>query len=208
MRVAVRDAFVEFTAKFEGVIAWMYLDIKGLVTTAVGNLIDPVEMAAGLPFLHKDGTPATHEEIRSEWHEVKLHQEMRVRGGGAFRAVTTLHLSIEGIHAVVLSKLNANEEILRNRFTDYESWPADAQLGLLSMAWAMGPAFHYPRFIEAARAKDFKTCATECHMDDRGNPGLRPRNVANLVLFENAATAIAQGIDPEILHWPLDIANG
>ena len=64
MKQSVRDAFVDFTAALEGVVPWMYLDVKGLVTVAIGNLIDPVAAALSLPFVRKGTTTrATKGEI-------------------------------------------------------------------------------------------------------------------------------------------------
>jgi len=37
----------------------MYVDVKGLVTTGIGNLIDLLSAALELPFHHNDGTPVT-----------------------------------------------------------------------------------------------------------------------------------------------------
>ena len=41
MRPNVRDAFSDFNAPLEGVVEWMYLDVRGLVTVGVGNLLQP-----------------------------------------------------------------------------------------------------------------------------------------------------------------------
>ena len=47
----VRAAFLSFTTRLEGRVPYMYLDIKGLVTIGVGNLIDPVDLALQVTFL-------------------------------------------------------------------------------------------------------------------------------------------------------------
>src|SRR4029453_7562541 len=61
---SIRDGFLAFSRPLEGRVPWMYLDIKGLVTTGVGNLIDPVGLASKLPFVHKgDGSPASEVDI-------------------------------------------------------------------------------------------------------------------------------------------------
>lgn len=205
MRDAVRAAVRGFTDRFESTVPWMYLDVRGLVTVAIGNLIDPLPLAIGLPFLHGDGSPATREEIAAEWGRVKSFQSRASAGGGWFREVTTLHLAADGIARVFQSRLNLNEVYLRRRFAGYDAWPADAQLGVISMAWAEGPAFDFPRFEAAALKQDFSTCSLECHMADATNPGLRPRNLATAVLFANAAAVLASGDDPEVLHYPTQL---
>lgn len=204
MRQAVRDAFVSFTEGFEGKCSWLYLDVKGLVTTAIGNLVDPSAAAVGLPFRHPDGSPATREEILREWVYVKSRIDLALAGGGAFARITTLRLDDAGISQVVLGKLAQTEASLKGRFPDWEDWPADAQLGLLSMAWAAGAGIHFPKFQAAALKQDWTTCTTECHLDDTNNPGLRPRNAANVRLFQNSARVQAFGLDPSILYFPSD----
>ncbi len=207
MRPSVRCAFVAFTAKFEGVCAWMYLDVKGLVTTAIGNLIDPVSLALPLPFAHRDGTPAARDEIEVEWRAVKSLQRLSQCGGGVFANHTTLRLSPAVVERIVLAKLAQNESLLLRRFPSFGTWSADAQLGLLSMAWALGPAFRFPRFEAAVTALDFATASRECRMDETHNPGLHPRNVANAVLFANAAAALTGAQDRDALHYPAVLSS-
>ncbi len=201
MKDSVRDAFVPFTDKFEGTVNSMYLDVKGLVTVAIGNLIDPAPAALTLPFLHADGTPATRVQIAAEWHTVKADTSLAKKGWTAAKKVTRLHLDADGIKKVVQDKLFLNEYILKRRFPEFEQWPADAQLGLLSMAWACGANFNFPKFEAACKRQDFLTAAAECRMAEAGNPGLIPRNVANKILFTNAAKVLA-GISLQSLVYP------
>ena len=53
MQSAVRSAWRRFNEPLEGLTDWMYLDIKGLVTTGMGNLIDPVESALDQHFEYR-----------------------------------------------------------------------------------------------------------------------------------------------------------
>ena len=50
MFAAVQSSFPAFSGRFEGRVPYMYLDVLGLVTVGVGNLVDPVETAQALPF--------------------------------------------------------------------------------------------------------------------------------------------------------------
>ncbi len=203
MRTSVRRAFVPFTSVFEGVVAWPYLDIKGLVTIAIGNLIDPIETALGLPFVIGD-YQATQQEIADGWHEIKGRHELAQQGHLAARKFTKLRLTAEGIETLVYAKLDEMWAHLAKRFPAIEEWPADAQLGVLSMSWAMGPNFRFPAFEHAVNRLDFTEAVLTCGMDDRHNPGLTPRNAANRQLFANAADVIADGLDPDVLHYPDD----
>jgi GH24 family phage-related lysozyme (muramidase) len=180
--------FTRFTARFEGICPFMYLDVKGLVTTGIGNLIDPMGEAVGLPWVYKaDGAPAPKSEIMSEWEAVKLLQNLKTAGGMGFANHTLLQLTPAGIDQLVADRLAVDENYLKTRFADWSTWPADAQLATLSMAWAMGPAFNFPQWEAAARAKNWKACALQCHISTIGNPGVVPRNAANVTLFGLAA---------------------
>ncbi len=201
MRDSVRAAFVPFTAPIEGVVPFMYLDVKGLVTTAIGNLIDPIQYALPLPWM-VDGRPATRDEIANEWLAVKKMTAMKMMGGGVFRNVTKLRLDPEGLDLVVSKKLGQMGAHLAARWQSFAGWPADAQLGLLSMAWALGPAFRFPMFEAHLRAGNFEGCAKECTISEVGNPGVKPRNVANRSLFANAARVVKDGLDPDVLYYP------
>ena len=79
---AVQSGFPAFSAKFEGRVSYMYLDVKGLVTVGVGNLVDPVSVAQALPFRFKNkpgigapGSPATPDQIAAEWQTTQERPE-------------------------------------------------------------------------------------------------------------------------------------
>ncbi len=209
MRESVRLSFIQFSAPFEGRLPYMYLDILGLVTTGVGNLIDSVAVARTLPWQVGDGGPAaTPERVRAEWELVKSRQDLRnTPAERAFRPITTLRLSDAAIDAMIMSKLTANEASLRNttEFAGLDTWPADAQLALLSMAWAMGPAFaadgRWPSFRAAIAAGDWVAAAANCEINATGNPGVVPRNDANRQLFLNARRVVDEGLDPDVLLY-------
>ena len=199
MHASVADAWYAFNAQFEGALNFMYLDVKGLVTTGVGNLIDPISSALGLPWKNPDGSRASQAAIRTAWESVKSKQGWRLRGGVIYGSLTTIRLDWPDVEALVRSKLRNIELDIVARFPAFDAWPADAQMAILSMAWAMGPFFNFPRFADAARRQDFATCADECAISTVGNPGVAPRNRANARLFRHAANAVES---LATLHWP------
>lgn len=207
MHTSVKEAFYGFTEKFEGAIPWMYLDIKGLVTVAVGNLIDPISLVNGLPFINmKTLQPATKEEIVSEWHVIKSNVQLAKKGHKAAEKFAKLRMTIAGMSDLVNYRLSQNESYLRKRFPKLDEWPADAQLALFSMAWAMGPAFKFATLEKALNAGKFDVYDGNgrhlCWMNDTNNAGLRPRNIANVKLFENAAKVMKNNLDVSVLHYP------
>ena len=215
MYASVRNYFIKFNEPIEKRIEYMYLDIKGLVTLGVGNLID-VEKASDkkglekvmqevvtLPFVYKEGRPnagkpASKTDIEAEWKKVKGRQEWtKVKLGYLrFAEITDLKLTNEAINTLVLKKLKAMETELKMdpAFRHFEQWPADGQLGLLSMAWALGTPklkTHWPRLKAACRQQDFDTARKYCAITTIGNPGVAKRNTENRRLFNNATAVIA-----------------
>lgn len=190
LKASVRSTFYDFNSKFEGVVNWMYLDVKGLVTTGVGNLIDPVRAALDLPFHLPDGQPASREDIEAEWRTIKNHQELARLGAGAAKSMCRLRLTPEDVRKLVDRRLTENVAQLVKRFPGFADWPAEAQMGVCSMAWAMGAGFHFPKFEAAVKRMDFATAALECEINATKNAGVIPRNHANKALFEAAASLV------------------
>lgn len=215
MRAAVDDGFAVFSEHFEGVVRTPYADILGLITVAIGDLIDPIESALSLPFhVRGTNTPATREQIAAAWHAIKNDPKCPKLGWRYAAALpgNQVELSDDGIKEVVERKLQQNEAALANRFPDWAEWPADAQLATHSMAWACGSAFRFPRLSAALLARDFATAAKECHIDTDGpdhipntgddNNGVKPRNAANGILYSNADKVQTFGLDPEPVYYP------
>jgi len=211
MRAAVRTSFRAFNAKYEGTVNFMYVDVKNLVTIGVGNLIDPISLAVNLPFKYnakqgaKAGTPASRPDIEAEWKKIK-GAGLAHKGYKACGLLTTLELDDQAIATLISARLASNESILKRHrpFSTFDAWPADAQMALLSMAWAMGAGFgpKWPKFSAACNAQNFDDAAANCKMNEAGNPGLAPRNRANKALFENAASVAAGGGSPDVLYFP------
>ena len=206
---SVRSYLPLFSQTFEGRVSHMYLDIKGLVTVGVGNLIDPVELALALPFRFKNlpGTPADRAQIAAEWQALKSDRGLAEKGARACAPLTGLELSDDAIDALIAQRAAEDEESLKRQpqFANFEAWPADAQLALLSMVWALGPGgvAGFRKLSAACQALDFHTAAAECEISEDGNAGVVPRNAANRALFQNAAHVRAVEASGGPLHSTL-----
>lgn len=210
MRDSVRKAFKAFTIGHEGYTPFMYLDVKGLVTTGIGNLIDSPSSAKSLKWVYKGtDTRASGADIEAAWRLVKSRQDLKDRGGFAYASLTNIVLPDDEIDRLVTLTADRFINKLKKFFPGFDSWPADAQLGVLSMSWAMGPEFSvkYPRFTAALNkvVPDFETAAKESRISTEGNPGVASRNADNLTLFKNAAAVLAKGYDVSQLYWPNSI---
>jgi hypothetical protein len=181
----------------------MYLDqhrnpktkaLDPIVTTAIGNALLTVGAAQMLPWQRPDGTHATPDEIAVAYALVRARRDLAPHGGGAFAKVTTLRLSEDAIDALVASKLAEIEHELLPHFPHLLRAPADAQLVVCSMSWAMGVAklvAEFPIFCGAIRAEDYRVAAAECHMQEGGQPrAFRLRNIADEMLLRAAANVI------------------
>jgi GH24 family phage-related lysozyme (muramidase) len=197
MQNGAAAAWYAFTKGYEGEIPFMYLDTRGLVTVGIGNLIDPVASARGLPFQfkarntlsQKPGQRATHAEIEAEWNRLKNNPQraaLMQHGHKLCASQTNLELSSANLTALFQSKTNSNETYLRGVYPSFARWPADAQLAVMSMAWALGPAFHkkWPRFHAACMKGDFDDTARNCTIRNSR------RNTAHGILFGNAACVV------------------
>lgn len=220
MRAAVAAAFFPFSSALEGHCSWPYLDIEGYVTTGIGNKIDPLDDALALPWTidGNPGNPADVDTVVAAWHLVKADTALERAGGGAFKSLTRIRLTEDAIATLVRDTAAGMEAYLRKRFPYFDALCADAQLALLSMAWADGAEGiddHFPHFAKLLDARVFATytvdaagtklltggCAVECHLEDAHNPGLVPRNKLNAALFETAQRVADEGLDPDVLHY-------
>jgi hypothetical protein len=206
VHASVKSIFRVFSDKFEGTVEYMYVDKLGLVTIGIGNLIDgtgrqgnPASPALALPFRYKSNKQlASQADIRAEWNLIKTTKGLPIKGHLACKPLTKLFLDAAGLDALFSKRLQDDETELKKEieFQDYDDWPADAQLGLHSMAWAMGSKFrtvhHYNNFAAACQNKKFDEAAKHCSMGSKvqNDESLRRRNQANERLFRNAAAVL------------------
>ena len=199
------SAFQKWTESLEGRLPYMYLDVDGAVTTGIGNLLDSVSAAQTLPWKHgATGPKATPDEIATGWQAVKALQSSKSLGGGnaVFSNATDLRLSQPDIDALFSSTLASFSSTLRQSFPQLDTWPADAQMGLLGMAWALGPNFapQWPKFTAAMNTSppSFMTAAAESHISN----GTLSRNAQQLLMFLNANSVQGNKLDPSKLYYP------
>jgi hypothetical protein len=223
---SVSQQFQAFSTPLEGQVLWMYADILGKVTIGMGNLIDSeaaaLELPAlGVPYYHKEGKAVTDDHIRTDWHKVKDNPALAGHWPQA-EPVTELRITEDGVRVLVATKLAQFERYLIEHvaeFASFDGWPADAQLGLLSMAWAMGPAFadggRWPNFraacagqfpgADANPSQRWLDAAANCRMS---NDWLTKRNAVNRGLFRNAAWSAADPPDdPSVLFLPIGVSR-
>lgn len=168
MKSECNDGFWPLTEDCEGKVYCLYLDVLGLVTTAIGNLCHDVHVAMAMPFFRADGVLARPDEIRAEHAKVASMfcgmkgAEQRAtatqqakscpwriigsvclahQGWRAAMSATSLRLTDDGVKQIVMAKMRENNADLLRQYPAFESWPWQAQLATHSMAWACGSGF-------------------------------------------------------------------
>ncbi len=207
MKFSVQQ-YVTFTEPFEGTVPHMYLDIKGLVTCGLGNLIEPLQLGWNLPWRRKDGTLATQSEYMEDWNAVNGRPELARLGWTEAARYCKLHLSPEDILETVKLKLLSNEVILRKRLPRYDEMCADGQLFLHSWAWAVGPNSPYPRMLKHLSTGKYLSAIEECDITPKVGT-IVLRNFANKQLLLNAFyVEMPGGLDPGKLVYPSSAFSG
>jgi len=189
----------------EGFVRYMYLDHVGKVTIGIGNLLDE-DSAADLPFVHKvSGIGAGAAAVREEFRMVSRHRELIGASATAFAGLTTLRLTDAAVGRLLDRKIPQYEASLRQSpyFNQVDSWPADAQLGVLIMVYGLGigklTGFH--DFRAACQAQDWRRAAEESHWRHQR----AERTQALQRCFNNAAIVTTFGHSYNILYSPASI---
>lgn len=205
MLPVVRNRVISFNSKLEGYIHHMYNDVKGFVTVGVGNLLASANAAAGLNFTHGlNGSPAGPGEKSVAWTLVSQAPRglpVSLNGADIYGALSDLRLNDADIDQLVLSKATALDAMNPIDFPVVSaSFPADAQLGLISMRWP-GAWNTFSKFKTHVMAGRWFGAARECYFNEAGNPGLKPRNVANRWLFSLAGRVKGMSLPPTTLYY-------
>ena len=153
--------------KYEGCIAYMYLDTRGLVTVGVGFCLQSAEDAASYVFhLNQDLQKATPEQIKAEWTHLKSLEANHLER--FYQPFTTMQMMPDDIDATLTQKALTYERVARQTFAAWDEFPVLAQLALLDMIYNLGSLMHYPRLVRYATNRDWAGCAQQCR---RSGPG-------------------------------------
>ena len=169
----------------EGCIPHMYLDTRGYVTVAVGQLLASAADAQALPFLHRNnGKPASAETIAAEYENVKKQKPALI--AQSYKKHTELELAQTNIDALLESRILEFKSGLRSNLPNYDSCPVSAQEALLDMAFNLGInglINKFPTLVRNVKSEDWNGCAKECKRRGISDQ----RNLETQHLFEQAA---------------------
>ncbi len=174
---------------FEGIIPWMYLDTKGFVTVAVGELLATPASALALAFVDANNQPSTPDAIQSEYSRVSALPPGKYPAA-FYRSTASPTLPHPAIDALLLRHLTFFDTQLSQRFANYPAFPDPAKLGLLDMIYNLGVTGlfkGYPTLMRNVQDQNWAGAATQCH---RNGPGPQ-RNDWTRQQFLAAAAVLA-----------------
>lgn len=197
MHESVENAVFPFLREFEGVRQRMYLDSRGLVTVGVGFMIEPVEVAVLLGLqnwyrLPGSSGPVTRDTLAAEISAIK---------SGTPGYQNQFGLREDAMGPICRAEARRRERFLVDLFPEWASYPADAQMGIMCVAWVRsskaGMLSGFPEFVRYVQARDFQRAgpaslwaAIREAVGDRSDRvmGRRVRRrEAQLRMFDNAA---------------------
>ncbi|HKO52197.1 MAG TPA: hypothetical protein VJV79_31030 [Polyangiaceae bacterium] len=217
MHQSARDQIVSHLAWFEGSVPYMYLDSIGLVTTGIGNLLDPYsQYGKRVRFSHSDGRPATEAEVRAEFTLVK---SKTVAGGNApqaafrsyraFEPITKLRIAPADLSVAVQDALRAHEAAAVSYFgRDFDTFPADVQVVLLQMSYAGGLYSRRVQLSPLLKRRDFVAAREYTYLTNakQGKAGYKTYNAAFRMMMMNGSI-LDQCAKLKMVHWsPKDIS--
>lgn len=203
---SVTDAFPIVTRPLEGCVLWPYLDVFGLATVGFGCLCNTVAEFEKIDWV-EDPSPAF---VAAEFE--KLKRMPKALHWRQYERATNLRMTRESADRLLSSRATDFASYMQQHyFSDYENWPADAQLSTLLMSWACGPGYPgiFKTFTSFAKKRQWTqalACAaikvgTPGHSDY--NPGIVPRNAQVALCLRNAADIDSpDGYGTPALYWP------
>ena len=233
LQQSVVDGLPSIFAAWEGRrLPFMYTDSKGIVTCCTGNALFTAAAADSLAWCRPDGTPCTKAEVDQAYAVVKAAYP-GVQSTACAR-LTTIRLTAASMTALIDRTIAQDWVVLLSQLPGCDLWPADGQLMALSSSWAWGagfcsvwdrisqsvpaeagefvpqPGFGYgakfkelvsapPQFVLAAQVMR----AVSAH-EEKINPGIVPRDLAEVVMLQNVAAVAAAGDDYSKLWYPAE----
>lgn len=198
MHQSAKDQIGDHFSVFEGVVPYMYLDVRGLVTVGIGNLLDPLSTYGKKVRFYRlsDRGYATDAEVKADFATVKSKV---VPGGNApqpgwdkywkFEALTKLRVYPDDLKAAVLAAVAAQESWVRGQIGSvYDELPADVQVVLVQMGYAGGLKARMPQLAPLIKAGDYLGARRYAYLTNQfgSTRGYEDYNAAFRMMLMNA----------------------
>lgn len=200
---SVRADWLAKNKRLEGRITWPYLDCRGLPTVAVGVMFSSLKEMLSYAWVNSTTmAPATRAEVETAWAALTEcsptdRVSMMKHGAAVARKLVHVELTEGELDRITLARFDAFARILVGRFPALHSWPVPAQWVMMSLAWAAGPMFAFPKMQAHLERGDFLAAADEVNLnvitpEGIKNKGLVERNRENKALMLAAAAERGQ----------------
>lgn len=219
------DEFWKFTEPLEGGMAadcmFMVQDLQvatamGITFTGKSNRNAGLRMAQQLEWTNKiTGNICTDPEIARDYDEVLKHDDLGRLGPGRlgqWKAMTNCRITLNGLKKGVRTRVLFNIDYVRTKRTgnkylgDFDKFPADAQLCIISLTWANGNEFNYPAFAKACREANWFEASRECGFKSKENTlPLRQKHQEDMM--RNAGYVAQGAASPAKLQWPTILSS-
>lgn len=220
--------FWNFTEPLEGGFAadcmFMVQDLQvatgmGITFTGKNNRNAGLLVAKTLAWVYKSGHPQAGRfcspgDIERDYDLVLSKEELGRRGPGFladWKAMTNCRITPVGLKQGVRRRVIGNINYVKTQRTgnkylgDFDTFPADAQLCIISLTWANGNEFGYPMFCKACREADWFEAAKQCGFKSKDNT-LPKRQKAQEEMMRNAGCVKLGAASPDPLSWPTTLA--
>lgn len=179
------DEIKRLVAPFEGNLPHMYVDTKGFVTVGIGNMLPNAKAAQQLAFVNRTTkNSATEVEIATDFDNVA--KQPKARAARWYRQFTALDLPDAQVNRLFQNRIDEFRGQLRRAYPKYDSYPNDAQLALLDMAFNLGVGAvkkKWPKLNEAIDKLDWAAASERCERPEAN----AIRNASVTALFKRAA---------------------
>jgi GH24 family phage-related lysozyme (muramidase) len=130
----------------ESTFAHMYLDSVNKVTVATGHMIPDAASAARIKmYRYGTGAVATDLEKKAEWNAIrKLSNGLPKNNNTAkyYKAFVKLYVSQPEADSLLDADLDKSMRILRANYPKFGTFPEDAQVAMIDMAYNLGNRIH------------------------------------------------------------------
>ncbi len=211
MHQSAKEQIVDHLAWFEGYVPYMYLDSLGLVTTGIGNLLDPYsKYGKRVQFRRADGIPASDAELKAEFDLVKSKTtpggnapQAAYRSYRAFEPITKLRATLADISLAVLEAVRQHEAAALQYFgRDFETAPADVQVVLVQMSYAGGLYARKGQLAPWLTKRDYVAAREFTYLSNatQGKAGYKKYNAAFRMMMMNGSI-LDQCAKMKMDHW-------
>jgi hypothetical protein len=144
---SVLDNITDHLTKFEGYRTYIYVDVKGIATTGIGNRVEPYSTYGKNFVFYKraDSMVASAAEVQAEINACKMKGYQ-----------SKLYTTWEQVRPKVIGAFTANADLARTYFgSDFDRYPADVQVVLSQMGYAGGLVSRRKNLEPYLKKRDF-----------------------------------------------------